>query len=317
MIEQAVLTVREGAVVDLNLVRVFTTVYESRSLTAAARRLFVTQPAVSQALGRLRRQCDDALFERVGSGMQPTPLADTLYPEFRDAVSRIDRALGAVHGFDPATSERAFRIALSELGEIGWLAAIARVVGARAPRARLEVVPLDNDTVGDELARGAIDLAVTSAALDHGHRLVKRERYLVAMGRSHPLAAAALTVDDYRAARRVWVTSDSSARHLAAAHRRLGGVTAAVLSVQHFVSLPDVLMAGECIATIPETLARGWAENWPIAVHDAPFAVPDAELHLYRRPTTQHLGALDWFAATVGDVISATPGRFAAIHASR
>ncbi|MRH28994.1 LysR family transcriptional regulator [Microbacterium sp. SYP-A9085] len=301
--------------VDLNLVRVFVAVYESRSLTAAAGRLFVTQPAVSQALGRLRRQCDDALFQREGSGMQPTPLADALYPEFRDAVTVIDRALDAVHGFDPAGSERVFRIALSELGEIGWLPDIARVVGERAPRARLDVVPLDNATIGDELARGAIDLAVTSAPLACEHRRVKREGYRVAMGDTHPLAAGPLTVDDYRGARRVWVTSDSSAQNLQAAHRRLGGVSAPVLRVQHFVSLPDLLATGEFIATIPETLARGWTGTWPIAVHDVPFDLPDAELHLYRRPTTQHLGALDWFYSTVGDIISATPGRFAAIHA--
>jgi len=303
--------------VDLNLVRVFVAVYESRSLTAAARRLFVTQPAVSQALGRLRRQCDDALFEREGSGMRPTPLAVALYPEFRDAVALIDRALDAVHGFDPTVSERVFRIALSELGEIGWLPDIARVVGERAPHARLDVVPLDNATIGDELARGTIDLAVTSAPLGHEHRRVKREGYLVAMGTSHPLATAELSVDEYRVARRIWVTSDSSAQNLEAAHRRLGGVEAPVLSVQHFVSLPDLLVTGDFVATIPETLARGWAGTWPIAVHDVPFDLPDAELHLYRRPTTQHLGALDWFYTTVGEIISSTPGRFAAIHAGR
>ncbi|WP_417562091.1 LysR family transcriptional regulator [Microbacterium sp.] len=302
---------------DLNLVTVFVAVYESGSPTAAAQRLFVTQPAVSQALGRLRRECDDPLFERTGGGMRPTPLAEALYPEFRDALAVIDRAMDAVHGFDPGASERVFRIALSELGEIGWLAEIARVVGSLAPRARLDVVPLENATIDAELARGAIDLAVTSAPLAHEHRLVKRERYLVAMGRSHPLASGVLDADGYRTARRVQVTSDSSAQNLEAAHRRLGDVVGPAISVQHFVSLPDLLAEGDVIATIPETLARGWARAWPIVVQTVPFALPDAELHLYRRPTTQHLGALDWFYDTVGDIMAATPGRFAAIHAGR
>ena len=87
---------------DLNLLRSFVAIYETRSLTAAADGLYVTQPAVSQALGRLRRELDDSLFQRVGRTMEPSELARSLYPDFRDALARIDRTLDSVHGFDPS-----------------------------------------------------------------------------------------------------------------------------------------------------------------------------------------------------------------------
>ena len=109
---------------DLNLTRVFVAIYEAGSLTAAGRRLFVTQSAISQSLARLRRELGDPLFERTSQGMRPTALAEAIYPQLHEGVSVIDRTLAAVTGFDPLSSERTFRIALSELGEIGWLPAI-------------------------------------------------------------------------------------------------------------------------------------------------------------------------------------------------
>ena len=95
---------------DLNLLRAFVAIYETRSLTAAAGSLYVTQPAVSQALGRMRRDLDDPLFERLGREMQPSELAHSLYPDFRDALARIDRTLDAVHGFDTSHHRCAGRV---------------------------------------------------------------------------------------------------------------------------------------------------------------------------------------------------------------
>ena len=93
------------ALVDLNLIRSFVAIYETRSLTAAAARLYVTQPAVSQALARLRRDLNDPLFRREGRMMEPSPLAVSLFPGFRDAIAGIDRTIDGVVGFDPAALE--------------------------------------------------------------------------------------------------------------------------------------------------------------------------------------------------------------------
>ena len=281
---------------DLNLTRVFVAIYEAGSLTAAGRRLFVTQSAISQSLARLRRELGDPLFERTAQGMRPTALADAIYPELHEGMSVIDRTIAAVTGFDPLTSERTFRIALSELGEIGWLPAIGDAMALGAPRARLAVTALRGEDLEDLLTRGSVDLAITPAELPAAfeRQTVKREEYRVVMSSQNPLVGAEMSLEAYRAARRVWVEGDSSARLLAGVHARHGVSEPPAVSVQHIASLPPLLARSTTlIATIPETLAVGWSRSWPLIIRELPFALGPVELHLYRRRSPQHAGALD------------------------
>ena len=302
---------------DLNLIRVFVAIYETRSLTAAASRLFVTQPAVSQSLGRLRRDLDDPLFRRDGRAMEPTPLAVSVFPGFRDAVAGIDRTLDEVHGFDPSTSQRVFRIALSELGEIGWMPAILSAVRAAAPSMGVEVVPMDVDALPEWLARGVVDLAVTPSPVPGRFEqvLLKSQGYAVAMSAQNPLAAGALTLETYLAADHVAIAGDSGLPGVAAALARLGVVVEPLVRVNHFTSLP-LLLAGDrsLVATVPDTIAAGWALTWPLVLQPLPFEMPPVNVRLFRRATTQQTAALDWLYATVARAIQGSSGQFFVIH---
>jgi DNA-binding transcriptional LysR family regulator len=305
------------APVDLNLIRSFVAIYETRSLTAAAARLYVTQPAVSQALGRLRRDLDDPLFQRVGRTMEPTPLAVSLFPGLRDGIAGIDRAIDGVTGFDPAASTRRSRIALSELGEIGYFPAIHRTVRAAAPHLRLEAVPLDVQQLPDWLARGSIDLAVTSSPVAGGfaNTVLKSQAYAVLMSRDHPLAGRDLTTEEYVAADQVVVAGDSGLPRLEAALRRAGAALRSDVVLNHFASLPALLAASPgLIATVPDTIGSGWAQSWPLVVTPLPLEMQPVEVCLYRRTTTQQLAALDWLYDTVVAAVRGTQGEFFAIH---
>lgn len=302
---------------DLNLIRVFVSIAETRSLTSAARRLYVTQPAVSQALGRLRRELDDPLFRRVGRVMEPTPLADSVYPGFRDALAAVDRTLDGVHRFAPADSDRTFRIALSELGEIGWLPAIVGAVRGEAPRMRIEVVPMDVAALPDWLGRGVVDLAVTPSHVPgpFGRTVLKTQGYGVAMSAAHPLADAPLTRADYAAASHVAVASDSGAPALAQARRAQGIEIDARVAVNHLASLPPLLARSrDLVATLPDTIALGWTQTWPLVVRPLPFEMAPVEIALYRRSSSQHPAALDWLFETVARAIRGSSGRFEVIH---
>ncbi|WP_179491528.1 LysR family transcriptional regulator [Microbacterium immunditiarum] len=306
-----------GPTVDLNLLRVFVAVYESRSLTIAARRLYVTQPAVSQALARLRRELDDPLFERDGRLMRPTPLAESVFPGFRDAIEGIDRTIDAVHGFDPSSSRRLFRIALSELGEIGWLPAILSAIRSRAPHMRLEVVPIQVDALSDWLSRGTVDLAITTASVPGRfvRSQLKSQPYAVVMSASHPLAEGTLDLDAYVSAAHATVSGDSGAPMLAAAERRAGIVVEPEVALRHITALPPVLAASrDLIATAPDTIAQGWASTWPLVVRPLPFEMPPVGVFLYRRSTTQHTAALDWLYDTVARAVAGSSGQFFVIH---
>jgi DNA-binding transcriptional LysR family regulator len=309
-----------GGCMDLNLVRVFVTIYETRSLTLAGERLFVTQSAVSQALGKLRTQLDDPLFERVGRLMRPTPLADSVFPRFREAISQVDQALDDVRGFEAATSDRGFRIALSELGEIGWVSELFEAVHAEAPRARIEVVPLDVERLPEWLERGTVDLAITPVDLPGSfeHTVVKHQTYGVVMSSDNPLAKGPITAERYVAALHAVVASDSGAPLLREAMRRADIRIEPRVQLQHFASLSQLLAGSrELIATIPEAIAVGWASKWAIEIRELPFEMTPIELRLYQRKTTQHKGALKWFYATVARALEGSEGKFASIHAQK
>ncbi|MEB2528712.1 LysR family transcriptional regulator [Kocuria rosea] len=303
---------------DLNLVRVFVAIHETRSLTLAGKQLFVTQSAVSQALGRLRQHFDDPLFERVGREMRPTPVADDVFVGFREALTRIERTLDDVHGFDATNSERVFRIALSELGEIGWLPALFDAVHHKASGVRIEVVSLIPEVLPEWLSRGSIDCAVTPAQLpgEFERTHVKRQGYVVVMSSKNELARQPLTPERYQAASHVTVASDSGTPLLDAAKQRAGVAVEPLVTVQHFSTLQQLLAhSDELIATIPEAIAGGWSRTWPIMIQELPFDMSPIELSLYRRRTTQHPGALDWFYATVARAIEGSTGEFSALHA--
>src|SRR2546423_2564245 len=145
---------------DLNLLRVFDSVLHAHGVTPAAVRLGLTQPAVSNALARLRGVFGDALFVRTPAGMDATPFARELAEPVRQALALLDSALAHGPGFDPASSTRAFRFYMSDLGQIEFLPPLVERAHRAAPGVRFEAVALDVEDIHCVLARGTLDLAV-------------------------------------------------------------------------------------------------------------------------------------------------------------
>ena len=293
-------TVQYGRV-DLNLLRTFVAIYESRSLTGAAQRLFITQPAVSQSLARLRREVADELFYRSGREMVPTPYATEFYPTVHDSLARIDGAVDAVRGFEPGRSTHRFRMALSELGEMRYLPLIVAGVRAEAPAVAVDVTPLDNDLLLEQLTKGLIDLGITSTALigDFEPVTLKLEPYMLVVARGHPLAGAEVDLATYLAASHVMVAGDSGRPNIAMALDRIGGGPRPRLTVNHFSTLPPILVASDLVATVPMSVAQEWAATWPLAYTRLPFHVEAASVRLYTRTTYPDAAPLAWFRRAV------------------
>src|SRR5215212_1116411 len=146
--------------VDLNLLRVFDAVLHESGVTPAAARLGLTQPAVSNALARLRKLFGDPLFVRTPAGMDATPFARELAGPVRQALALLESALAHGPGFDPASTARAFRFYMSDLGQVEFLPPLIERVQKAAPGVRLEAVAADLEHIGDALGAGALDLAV-------------------------------------------------------------------------------------------------------------------------------------------------------------
>ena len=196
--------------VDLNLFVVFDAIYTEGGITAAARTLNLTQPAVSHALGRLRELFDDPLFERRGQGMVPTPLARTLIAEVRTSLQGFERTLREGTRFDPATSERRFTISMRDALEATLLPPLMAAIAKEAPRIDVTTVRGDRRQLEAELLAGTIDavadiLLPASAAIRHAPILSDPMVVLARPG--HPITQAPLTLDRYLACEHVQVSS--------------------------------------------------------------------------------------------------------------
>ncbi|MCS5734513.1 LysR family transcriptional regulator [Herbiconiux daphne] len=282
---------------DLNLLKVFIAVYELGSLTATAERLFMSQPAVSQALGRMRRELDDPLFQREGGTMVPSMLADSLYPDFRDSLSRIEQRLDEVKHFSPAVAERRFRIALSELGEFGYLPTIVAAVRKAAPGVGIDVSPLDIGLLPQWLSRGSIDLAITSSPVpaEFEGTTIKSETYVALLSEEHPLSAGELTLEAYENADHVFVNGDSGRLTVEHALRQAGIAIRPAVTVNRFSAVPRLVRTSGLVATVPSGPAFEWERSLGVMTRPLPFRLAPLEVRVYRRPPGHQTAALRWF----------------------
>src|SRR5438128_2907007 len=176
--------------VDPILLRVFYAVLRDRGVTPAAAGLGLTQPAVSNALSRLRGLFGDPLFVRTAGGMDATPFARELAEPVRQALALLESALAHGPGFDPASATRAFRFYMSDLGQIEFLPPLIERVQKLAPGVRLEAVALEVEDIASALAVGALDLAVgflPALGPPVERRALFRDPYLCLMRADHPI----------------------------------------------------------------------------------------------------------------------------------
>jgi len=145
---------------DLNLLLVFHALLKERNVTRAAQRLFVGQPALSGALKRLRAAFDDELFVRTSHGMEPTPRALELARAIDPLLLSLQQAFHKRPSFDPATTERVFRVGLSDALEVAVMPGLMQRLSAVAPGVRLITHLTDRTRASTMLDAGELELAV-------------------------------------------------------------------------------------------------------------------------------------------------------------
>jgi DNA-binding transcriptional LysR family regulator len=270
--------------VDLNLLRVFDAVLHERGVTPAAARLGLTQPAVSNALARLRAVFGDALFVRTGAGMDATPFARELAEPVRQALALLESALAHGPGFDPGTSTRAFRFYMSDLGQIEFLPPLVERVQASAPGVRLESVALDVENINGALAAGALDLAV--GFLPALGPPVRRQAlfcdpYVCLMRADHPAIGKTLTRQKFLEASHALVSYRGGHRVIEEALERAGLARRIALRVPHFTVVPMVLERTDLILTLPLRVARVYEKRGNFKSLPPPVPIPPAEVAVH------------------------------------
>ncbi|MCZ8110935.1 MAG: LysR family transcriptional regulator [Betaproteobacteria bacterium] len=276
--------VKHDAGMDLNLLRVFDALWHERKVAAAAERLKLSPPAVSNALARLRRATGDELFIRTPQGMLPTPQAEAMAPAIVAALAAIRGSLAQPRSFEPGLSARRWRLAMSDIGEIVFLPRLAAALRERSPQAQLQALRSGRHELRDALTRGDIDLAVgwlpDLRAGFHRRRLFE-QRYVLLMAGAHPLAKGRLTAARLAAQPQVQVLAEGTGHERVDTLLRQHGIERRVpLALPHFAALPWVLRAGDGVAIVPFKLAAQVAGPLGLAVRELPVALPAFEVSL-------------------------------------
>jgi len=195
---------------DLNLLRIFDTVMIEQNLTRAADKLAMTQPAVSNALKRLRHAFNDELLIRTAHGVKPTPRAESIWPPIREALNKLEGAI-APATIDPASFTASFRMAMADSTAAYWMPHLIREIERSAPGINARMVPLVTRDPRTMLLHGDIDIAVgffpgVVSQLAGGqsasnspirHNSLYTGRYVCVMRKNHPLADQPLTLKTY------------------------------------------------------------------------------------------------------------------------
>ncbi len=265
---------------DLNLFRVFHVVLRERSLTRAAEVLFLSQSAVSHALARLKEQLGEPLFVREGRGVAPTPFAERLAPEIREALSLLEGAVQHTRGFIPERDVGHFTLAMSDMLEPSLLPHFVARLRERAPGARISSVRLDRARLERDLASGRLDLSIdveqpTSAELRHAPLL--RDTFCVVSRRRRRLDVAA-----YMAARHVTVSSRRTGLAVEdLVLSRLGYQRDVTVRCRHYETAFHIVSGSDLLLTVARRRAEALRALLGNHVLPMPLSLPRLELHVY------------------------------------
>ncbi len=294
---------------DLNLLRVFNEIMSERSLTRAAHNLSLTQPAVSNALRRLREALGDELVRRSGQGMEPTPRAVVLWPAVRDALLQLQQSL-TPQNFVPAEADDTFVIAMADATAAALIPGLVGIVEDEAPGISLRVVPLTTRDPRKLLEEGSAELAVgffpaMVADLTARAQVGKTStfatlrlydgQYVCVMRNEHPLADGPLTLDRFCAARHLLVSfSGRPYGFIDESLERLKRDRRVVLTVNQFFTAGRVVLNSNLLTVLPKHFVEETGIATRLVQRELPFAVPAVHVDAVWHLRHEHSGGHAW-----------------------
>jgi DNA-binding transcriptional LysR family regulator len=283
--------------VDLNLFVVFDTIYAEGGITRAGRRLSLSQPAISHALGRLRAIFDDPLFVRHGHAMTPTPLARRLIEPVRQALRGLEVTLSKADRFDASTALKRFTVGMRDVAESVLLPPLMRTIAAGAPRIDISIVRAERRELERELSSGTLDAAI-DVVLPLPEE-IQRERLgqewmTVVARRRHPRVRATLDLDAYLAEEHILVSSRRrglSAEDFELARHNLRRRVR--LRCQSYFAACRVVSETDLLLTMPRRYASLLNAQFGNRLSPFPLEVPAYDTYVY------------WHVSAAGDPANA------------
>lgn len=305
---------------DLNLLRVFDEVMAERSLTRAAHKLSLTQPAVSNALRRLREALGDELIKRNGQEMAPTPRALALWPSVRDALNQLQTVF-TPNQFVPATANTTFVLAMADATAAELMPGLIEVMDRDAPGVSIRVVPLTTRDPRRLLEAEAADMALgffpaaladltaraqAGEAVAFNHQRLFSGEYVCVLRRDHPLASGPFTLDQYCAARHLLVSfSGRPYGFIDEALALLGRERRIVVTVNQFFTAGKVVANSNLLTVLPRHFVKVTGISDQLVLRELPFAVPKVNVDALWHHRAKHVNSHQWLRSTISALAQA------------
>ena len=289
--------------IDLNLLVVMQQMFKARSVSRAAEQLGLSQPALSNALARLRKLLGDPLFVRTAAGMLPTPLAQQFAAPLAQALATLHAALNQRAAFAPARTERVFKIGMTDIGEIYFLPTLMNALARAAPGVGLSTVRNTAVNLKEQMEAGHVDLAIGLLPQLKGGFFQRRlftQRYVCLFRKGHALDKRRVSLREFSAAEHVVVVSPGTGHGRVDEVLERAGIRRTVrLTVPHFVAVGHILRTTDMVATVPERLAQALVEPFGLAYTRHPAAVPQIVIKVFWHAKVHKDPASQWLRTLV------------------
>jgi DNA-binding transcriptional LysR family regulator len=296
--------------IDIRLLMVFDAIYKTRSVTAAAEALDLGQPAVSVALAKLRHHFGNPLFVRTSNGMEPTPFSEGLVQPVREVLAAVEKVLGHHGEFEPATSERNFRICMTDISQLVLLPRLWETLRETAPGVRIEIVPMSSDTAR-LLESGEADLAVgfvpqLEAGLHQQSLFV--QNFVCMVAQDHPRIGDSLDLARFEAEDHAVISSSGAAPTILEREIARQGITRRIaLKIPSFLGAAFVIEHTDLLLTVPRRLGDVLQGRGAFRFLPVPFPLPEYEVKQHWHERYHHDEGNRWLRRLVSRLLSDTP----------
>jgi DNA-binding transcriptional LysR family regulator len=287
---------------DLKLVAIIGDLYTSRSVSTTAANLSLRQSTVSMALAKLRKHFDDPLFVRTSAGMEPTPRGAELIEILKNAEFYLRKALENRVAFDPASSNRIFRVCSTDIAQLTLLPVLMKRLKRIAPSVSVSLGNISDRTTA-LLESGEADLAVgfvhPKGTGFYGQRLFQ-DRFVCALRADHPRLGKNLTINQFEMEFHVAVTTSGTGHSIVEETLSGNGIRRKIgLRVPGFVGLEPILTNTDLIAIVPGQFGNYLARHGKIRTLDLPVSIPPYHIYQLWHERLMHDPASQWFRKIV------------------